>query len=156
MKLSFRIKHHFFSAFREIFVHHHGSLEFRAKVFALLIAANDKPKVENYVLVKELATNIYKEDEDRANLLLLTTKELVSKVKRDNGLDLDLLVTTIQKELKIVPRYVKKIDLQDLQRFLTLSSDEDTLHYQQNILEFLEKLKEETLQNSKLSTKEEK
>ncbi len=156
MKLSFRIKHHFFSAFREIFVHHHGSLEFRAKVFALLIAANDKPKVENYVLVKELATNIYKEDEDRANLLLLTTKELVSKVKRNNGLDLDLLVATIQKELKIVPRYAKKIDLQDLQRFLTLSSDEDTLHYQQNILEFLEKLKEETLQNSKLSTKEEK
>ena len=154
MKLSFRIKHHFFSAFREIFVHHHGSLEFRAKVFALLIAANDKPKVENYVLVKELATNIYKEDEDRANLLLLTTKELVSKVKRDNGLDLDLLVTTIQKELKIVPRYAKKIDLQDLQRFLTLSSDEDTLAYQQNILEFLKKLKEETLQNSKFPTKE--
>ena len=156
MKLSFRIKHHFFSAFREIFVHHHGSLEFRAKVFALLIAANDKPKVENYVLVKELATNIYKEDEDRANLLLLTTKELVTKVKKQNGLDLDLLVATIQKELKIVPRYAKKIDLKDLQNFLALSSDEDTLHYQQNILEFLEKLKEETLQNSKLSTKEEK
>ncbi len=147
MKLSFRIKHHFFSAFREIFVHHHGSLEFRAKVFALLIAANDKPKVENYVLVKELATNIYKEDEDRANLLLLTTKELVSKVKRNNGLDLDLLVTTIQKELKIVPRYAKKIDLQDLQRFLTLSSDEDTLAYQTNIIEFLENLKAETLKN---------
>ncbi len=147
MKLSFRIKHHFFSAFREIFVHHHGSLEFRAKVFALLIAANDKPKVENYVLVKELATNIYKEDEDRANLLLLTTKELVSKVKRNNGLDLDLLVTTIQKELKIVPRYAKKIDLQDLQRFLTLSSDEDTLAYQTNIIKFLENLKAETLQN---------
>jgi len=156
MKLSFRIKHHFFSAFREIFVHHHGSLEFRAKVFALFIAANDKPKVENYVLVKELATNIYKEDEDRANLLLLTTKELVAKVKKQNGLDLDLLVSTIQKELKIVPRYAKKIDLQDLQHFLALSSDEDTLHYQKNILEFLEKLKEETLQNSKSSTKEKK
>ena len=154
MKLSFRIKHHFFSAFREIFVHHHGSLEFRAKIFALLIAANDKPKVENYILVKRLATNIYKDDEDRANLLLLTTKELVAKVKKQNGLDLDLLVNTILKELKIVPRYAKKIDLNDLQKFLQYSSDEDTHTYQQNILEFLGKLQQEALENTKSSTKE--
>ena len=154
MKLSFRIKHHFFSAFREIFVHHHGSLEFRAKLFALLIAANDKPRVENYILVKELATNIYKNDEDRANLLLLTTKELVEKVKKQNGLDLDLLVATIQKELKIVPRYANKIDLGDLQKFLLHSSDEDTHAYQQNILEFLAKLQTEALENTKSSTKE--
>lgn len=156
MKLSFRIKHYFFNAFREIFVHHHGSLEFRAKVFALLIAANDKPKVENYILVKELATNIYEGDEDRANLLLLTTKELVAKVKKQNGLDLDLLVETIVKELKIVPRYAKKIELEDLQKFLQYSSDEDTRIYQENILEFLQKLKEETLQNKISTTKEEK
>ena len=42
MRLAFKIKHHFFSAFREVFVHHHGSLEFRAKIFALVIAANEK------------------------------------------------------------------------------------------------------------------
>jgi hypothetical protein len=149
MKLAFRIKHHFFGAFREFFVHHHGSLEFRAKIFALLIAANKKPKVENFILVKELATKIYKEDEDRANLLLLTTKELVEKVKKQNSLDLDLLVATIQKELKIVPRYAKKIDTQSLRNFLLYSTDEDTLAYQENIIEFLEKLKEETLQNIK-------
>jgi len=149
MKLAFRIKHHFFGAFREFFVHHHGSLEFRAKIFALLIAANEKPKVENFILVKELATKIYEENEDRANLLLLTTKELVEKVKKNNALDLDLLVATIQKELKIVPRYAKKIDTQSLRNFLLYSTDEDTLTYQENIIEFLEKLKEETLQNIK-------
>ncbi|MEN4052230.1 MULTISPECIES: hypothetical protein [Sulfurimonas] len=154
MKLSFRIKHHFFSAFREIFVHHHGSLEFRAKIFALVIAANEKPKVENFILVKELATKIYEGDEDRANLLLLTTKELVEKVKKQNALDLDLLVATIQKELKIVPRYAKKIDIESLKNFLLYSNDEDTLAYQKNILEFLEKLKEETLHSNKSITKE--
>jgi hypothetical protein len=154
MKLSFRIKHYFFSAFREIFVHHHGSLEFRAKIFALIIAANEKPKVENFILVKELATKIYEGDEDRANLLLLTTKELVEKVKKQNALDLDLLVATIQKELKIVPRYAKKIDVESLRNFLAFSNDEDTLAYQENILEFLEKLKEETLQKNSSTQKE--
>jgi len=146
MKLSFRIKHHFFSAFREIFVHHHGSLEFRAKIFALIIAANDKAKIENFILVKEKAVQIYTNDKDRANLLLLTTKELVEKVKKNNGLDLDSLIISIQKELKIVPRYAKKIDIDSLQSFLDLAEDEETLAYQKNIIEFLKNLKEETLE----------
>jgi len=154
MKLAFRIKHYFFNAFREIFVHHHGSLEFRAKIFALLIAANEKPRVENFILVKKLALEIYKNDEDRANLLLLTTKELVEKVKKNNGLDLDRLIATVQKELKIVPRYAKKIDIENLKNFLSLSSDDDTFAYQKNILEFLQKLKNETLQYTKQVTKE--
>jgi len=144
MKLSFRIKHRFFSAFREIFVHHHGSLEFRAKIFALMIAVNEKPKVENFILVKELALQIYTGDKDRANLLLLTTKELVEKVKSKNPLNLDLLVTTIQKELKIVPRYAKKIDIESLKGFFALCDDEDTLAYQKNIVEFLETLQKDT------------
>ena len=148
MNLSFRIKHHFFSAFREIFVHHHGSLEFRAKIFALMIAVNEQPKVENFILVKELALQIYTGDEDRANLLLLTTKELVEKVKSKNSLNLDLLVTTIQKELKIVPRYAIKIDSEPLNGFFDFCNDEDTLAYQKNIVEFLENLQEETLKNN--------
>ena len=152
MKLSFRIKHYFFNAFRELFVHHHGSLAFRAKLFALMIAANEKPKIENFILVKELATKIYKKDKDRANLLLLTTKELVEKVKTKNSLDLDLLIERIQQELKIVPRYAQKIEIEDLEKFLTLANDEDTVAYQNNILEFLKKLKETTLK--KETTKE--
>ena len=146
MNLAFRIKHHFFNAFREIFVHHHGSLEFRAKLFALIIAANERPSVDNFIKVKELALKIYDNDEDRANLLLLTTKELVEKVKKNNNLNLDYLIESIQKELKIVPRYANKINIEDLETFLAFTKDDDTLYYQKNILEFLAKLKEETLQ----------
>jgi len=146
MNLAFRIKHYFFNAFREIFVHHHGSLEFRAKLFALIIAANEKPSINNFIKVKELALKIYNNDEDRANLLLLTTKELVEKVKKNNNLNLDYLIESIQKELKIVPRYAKKINIEDLETFLAFTKDDDTLYYQKNILEFLAKLKEETLQ----------
>jgi len=145
MRLGFRIKHHFFSAFRELFVHHHGSLEFRAKLFALVISANEDAKVENYIVVKDTAMHIYDGDVDRANLLMISTKELVQKVRDDNGLDIDLLVSNIQKELKIIPRYAKKIDIKALKPILLLSHDEDTISYQENILEFLQTLKEETL-----------
>ena len=145
MKLGFRLKHHFFSAFREIFVHHHGSLEFRAKIFALVIAANENAKVESYIIVKDIALNIYDGDTDRANLLMLSTKEMVQKVKDNNGLNLDTLVDHIQKELKIVPRYAKKIDIKALKPILLLAHDPDTISYQENILSFLQNLKDETL-----------
>ncbi|MBC8236968.1 MAG: hypothetical protein H8E76_01945 [Helicobacteraceae bacterium] len=145
MRLSFRLKHHFFSAFRELFVHHHGSLEFRAKVFALIIAANNDSTVESYIKVKEIALKIYENDEERANLLMLTTKEKVNKVRENNGLDIDTLVANIQKDLKIIPRYAKKINLEELKKLIALSFDEDTISYQNNMLEFLETLKNDTL-----------
>ncbi len=149
MRLFFRLKHHFFGAFRELFVHHHGSLEFRAKVFALIIAANEDSTIENYILVKDIASRIYKDDKERANLLMLTTKEKVKKVKDNNGLDIDTLVASIQKNLKVIPRYAKKIEINELQKFLSLTYDEDTLLYQKNILEFLQTLKEDTLKTTK-------
>ena len=149
MRLAFRIKHHFFSAFRELFVHHHGSLEFRSKIFALVIAANNNVKVENYIIIKDIGLNIYNGDIDRANLLMLTTKEMVRKVLDNNGLGLDSLVVSIQKELKIIPRYAQKIDIKALRPLLSLTHNDDIYHYQENILEFLQSLKEETLKMKK-------
>ena len=150
MQLGFKIKHYFFNAFRELFVHHHGSLEFRAKLFALIISANEDVKVENYNIVKNIGMQIYKNDEERANLLILSTKELVQKVKENNGLDIDTLISNIQKELKGVPRYAKKIDIDSLKQLLTLTHDRDTISYQENIIEFLQKLKEDTLHEKKI------
>lgn len=144
-KLGFRLKHKFFNAFREIFVHHYNSLDFRAKILALLITANEHPKVENFILVKQIANEIYDNDEDRANLLMLTTKELVDKILVSHKLSSDKLVESIINNVKLVPRYAKKIDVERLRAFLDLSDDEDTRAYQENILEFLAKLKEETL-----------
>ena len=144
-KIGFRLKHRFFNAFREIFVHHYNSLDFRAKVLALMITANEHPKVENFILVKQIAREIYKKDEDRANLLMLTTKELVDRILTKHTLSSDKLVESIVNNVKLVPRYAKKIDIEALSRFLDLSEDEDTLAYQKNILEFLQNLKNETL-----------
>ena len=144
MRLSFIIKHHFLSAFRELFVHHHSSLEFRAKIFALLISANDDSDVKSYIVVKQIAKKIYNNDENRADLLMITTKELVNKVKDNNGLYIDTLIANIQKELKIVPRYATKIDINLLKPLLDLTYDEDTKIYQERILIFLDGLRKET------------
>ena len=149
MSLFFKIKHHFSNAFREIFVHHHGSLNFRAKVFAVIISADENAKIENYIIIKKIALNLYHNDEERANLLILATKELVQKVQEDNGLYLETLIGHIQKELKVVPRYAKKIDTKRLQPLLSLPLDKDTVLYQEKILIFLEELKNETLKNNK-------
>jgi hypothetical protein len=149
MRLSFKLKHHFFSAFREFFVHHHGSLEFRAKILALLIVSNEEINEESYQVVKNIGMNIYKNDEDRANLLMLSTKELVKKVLDNNDLDIDTLILHIQQELKIVPRYAKKIDIESLKPIIDLTRDRDTISYQENILEFLQTLKEEILHEKK-------
>jgi len=130
--------------FREIFVHHYSSLDFRAKIFALIIAANDKPKLDNFILVKTLATQIYPDDPDRANMLLLSTKELIDKIN-NKKISVDSLIQSITNNVKLVPRYAKKINIEDLTQFLNFAEDEDAYAYQQNILEFLEKLKEETL-----------
>ncbi len=148
MNFAFKLKYRFFNAFRELFVHHHGSLEFRAKVFALIIAANETPSEESYIIVKDMAMDIYNNDENRANLLMLNTKEIVEKVVTDNGLDIDKLVVHIQQELKVVPRYATKIDMKLLKPLILLSKDEDTIHYQERILEFLSNLKNEHIEHN--------
>lgn len=145
MRLSFTLKHHFFSTFREFFVHHHGSLAFRSKVFALVISADDESTLESYMIVKREALKIYSNDESRANLLVTYTMELVNKIHDHNGLSVDSLVDSIVKELKFVPRYAKKIDIESLEPLLELTVDEDVRLYQKNILEFLQNLKDETL-----------
>ena len=149
MRLSFKIKNHFFSAFREFFVHNHNSLEFRAKIFALIISADEEEKEENYAIVKRISMGTYKNDEDRVNLLLLSTKELVRKVKDNNGLDIDTLISNIQEEVRDIPRYAKKIEIENLRLLLDLTHDKDILSYQENILEFLQNLKDETLHTKK-------
>jgi len=151
MHLVFKIKHHFFSAFRELFVHHHGSLEFRAKIFALIIVANENATVDNYLTVKDIGLHIYDGDKNRANLLMLSTKELVQKVQDKNSMDVDSLIYSILNELKIVPRYAKKIDIKALKPLLLYSHDQDTISYQENILEFLQNTKNEILNTKKFT-----
>lgn len=144
MAISYKIKHYFYNAFRELFIYHHSSLEFRAKVFALVIASDDNQENLECALehVAAAGTLIYK-NEDRANSLTLTTKEYCNKVHDVNGLNIDDLIEDIRKELRQIPRYINKIDIEHLRPMIECTQNEETTIYQQRILEFLESLKEE-------------
>jgi hypothetical protein len=80
---------------------------------------------------------------------MLNTKEFVKKIRENNGLLTEKLISNIQAELKVIPRYAKKIDVNELYPLLDLSYDEDTVSYQKNIIEFLENIKEDILQENK-------
>jgi len=139
MKLGIKLKDYFFNAFRELFIYHHNSLEFRAKLYALLISANHEFNECELDIVMKAGMEIYK-DEGRANAMVLATKEFVEKVIENNGLDIDLLVDDIIADVKIYPRYIKKINVKKLVKIIECTKDEETRIYQQRMIEFLEQL----------------
>ena len=143
--MSFKaIKSQFLSIFRQIFVYHHRSLEFRCKLFAAMFVANAEAQACEYEVLKEIAKEIYGEDEYRIEVMIRITKEYVSKVIIYNSLNLDELLLEIDNEMKLHKRFVNKINLDHLQRFMC-ESDENSNLTQKRILEFFEsRIKERT------------
>ena len=143
MALAYKLKHRLTNAFRELFLYHHSSLEFRARLFALIIAANEDASECEYELVKAAGMQIYN-DEDRANALSLTTQEFVGRIySRKDRLDIDTLIQEIVRELKVIPRYAKKIETSQLEPLIDCTLDEDTKAYQRRMITFLDRLKDE-------------
>jgi len=134
-----RVKAWFLSFFREIFVYHNSSLEFRAKLLAVVIGANKNiDECENELLL-EVAKETYPDDIARVDVLVNTTKEFVSKIIENNGLNVNELILRINQDLKEVKRFHEKIDINQLRRFLVCSEeDEETNITQLRIIEFLE------------------
>ncbi len=134
-----RVKAWFLSFFREIFVYHNSSLEFRAKLLAVVIGANkDIDECEKELLL-EVAKETYPDDIARVDVLVNTTKEFVSKIIENNGLNVNELILRINQDLKEIKRFHEKIDTNQLRRFLVCSEeDEETYITQLRIIEFLE------------------
>ncbi len=142
-KLTF--KQVIFSTFRELFIHHHTSLEFRAKLFALIIAAGEKHDDECALdIVKKCGMDIY-DNNERASMLTMTTKEFINNVVEENDYGLDSLIHSIMDDIKAVPRYAQKIDPAHLKELLSCSVDNDSKIYQERVIEFLERLKQDHL-----------
>ena len=110
--MSGKIKLRFLSAFRDFFVYHHKSLEFRAKIF-----------------------EIYENDQTRKDFLIQTVREYVARVKRNDRITLDTLLLSIDKDMKDHKRYAKKIDFSHLRRLM--SGCEEEILVQQRVYEFL-------------------
>lgn len=128
-------KLHFLSIFRELFVPHYRSLEFRAKILAAMLIAKKNLVDNDYEDVAQIAKDIYGDDKKRIHILVQTVKEYVDKATQGGELNLDSLLKDIDYELKNIKRYVKKIDFADLRR-LMINSDEVDAHFQQQVYEF--------------------
>lgn len=128
-------KFKFLSIFREFFIYHHKSLEFRAKVFAAMICAKELPSESDFEDLKEIGKEIYKDDMERILVLIQMVKIYVEKVKQENFLTLDSLLLDIDKMLKENKRFVKKLDFAHLRKFM-LDSDENDALVQQRVYEF--------------------
>ena len=127
----------FLSFFREFFIYHHKSLEFRAKVFASMIASNKKEDLVEYKILAEVAKEIYK-DSRRINVLVQTTKEYVEKIINIKSLNIDSLIKEINKEIQRNPRYITKINIRHLKKFLVQKSHttQETYLLQLRIIEY--------------------
>jgi len=131
------------SFFRELFVYHHSSLEFRAKQLAAMIVADGDVSDCEKELLNKISHEIYPDNKERAGVLIHTTMEYVDKVIELNGLNIDELLIDIDDELKETPRFVKKIDIDMLKRFFQCPHNDETKLTQIRILEFLENEKNE-------------
>ncbi|WP_096022851.1 hypothetical protein [Campylobacter lanienae] len=128
-------KLHFLSIFRELFVPHYRSLEFRAKIFTAMLIAKNSILDSDYQEVEEIAKDIYKDDKKRIHILVQTVKEYVEKATQASKLNLDILLKDIDYELKMIKRYVKKIDFEHLRRLMINSNEMDAI-FQQQVYEF--------------------
>ena len=127
--------------FREFLLYHNSSLEYRAKVFTLVVAANEKITECEDKLLMELACDIYENDEERCEILVETVKEYFEKIITNNGLDFEHLVFQVEKETRDIKRFSEKIDIEALMKFQECEMDEDEKLYQLRVIEFLADLK---------------
>ena len=145
-----RFKHYLRSAFREIIVYHNSSLEFRAKLFAIVAGVDQEISEAEEDIIRSAALKIYSDDENRATTLWLATKEYVEKIHKNNDLGIDELARDIEKSIKRNHRFVHKINTDYLEPIVEAQSDQDTKDYQRHIVDFLNGLKQEYTQTKKL------
>jgi len=139
MKLFTFLKTRFLSFFRDIFVYHTSSLEFRAKILASVIAIKHGINECEEEILEDIAKKTYKDDEARADLLVQVTKEYVNKIIDKNELDINDLIKNIDSTLKNSKRFAYKINIKELKRFLECSKDDEEINIiQQRIIEFLQ------------------
>ena len=140
--MGFNLKQYLYRAFRELLLYHHNSLEFRAKLYAALIAANEEFGECELNIVQEAGMAIY-HDEDRANTLRLTVEEYLDKIIEDNGLAIDELIDHLMVDLKDYPRYADKITINEYLKIRECCDDEESRIYQERIISLYQRLKDE-------------
>jgi len=130
-------------AFRELLIYHNSSLEYRAKLLTLMVAVNHEINPCKEKLLYKTACAIYENDEERAEILVETVLEYFDKIVTNNGLDYEHLVIQVEKETKMVKRFANKINIEQLRAFKRCIKNEEDKIYQDRVLAFLERIKEQ-------------
>jgi len=138
-----RIRRKIKKVFRELLLYHNSSLEYRAKVLTLIVAVNGKITPCEEKLLYEIASDIYNNDEERSEILVEAVKEYFEKIVTNNGLNFEHLVFQVEKETKAVKRFSNKIDIETLRRFQVCIDDEEDRIYQDRVIDYLARLKEQ-------------
>ena len=134
------IKTWLLTSFRELFLYHHKSLEFRAEIFALIIAPSCvNLKEYDFETLKEVAAEVYNNNKHRQDVLLNITKEYISMILRNPSYSYDEAVRDINRKIKLNKTFAAKINMNHINRFLKKDISEDRRLLQQRIAEFLEK-----------------
>lgn len=94
-------------------------------------------------LLYETACDIYENDEERAEILVEAVIEYFDKIVTKNGLDYEHLVFQVEKETRMVGRFADKINIEQLKQFQSCIKDEEDRIYQERVLDFLARLKEQ-------------
>jgi hypothetical protein len=129
--------------FREFLVYHHSSMEYRAKILTLMVSSNGEICECEKQKLKEIAHSIYRDDIERAELLVDTVHEYHTKIITRNGLDFEHLIQLVERETKEVKRFADKIDISLLQELHACIDEEEDRLFQDRIIEFLQTLKDE-------------
>jgi hypothetical protein len=134
----------FIHSFREFFIYHHNSLEFRAKVYTLIIVANENENQDcEFEKIDTIVEEIYPTSLRRQNALILTIKEYLQKVNEPNGLGIDELIYDIEKSIRKNSRFSAKINLNHIKTISECATHRDNILYQKRIEEYLKKVKED-------------
>ncbi|MDR2081558.1 MAG: hypothetical protein LBP54_06705 [Campylobacteraceae bacterium] len=127
------------TVFRELFLYHYKSLEFRAEIFALIIAPACKSVKEcNFEILKKTASEIYKNDLHRQGVFLNIVKEYTAIILRNAPASYDEAVKDINRKVKANKSLAMKINMKHINRFLRDDISEEKQILQQRIAEFLE------------------
>ncbi len=126
-------------------VHHSKSLEFRAELIVLLVMADEKIGECEKKIIKEIAQEIYADEPNRANVLYETIHEFHEKITDHNSLDYSDLINKIRNDIKKTPRFAKKINISQLDRFRECIDNEEDKIFHDRIIEFLSNLRKESM-----------
>jgi len=150
MNLFRLFKRYLYTAFREIFIYHHSSLEFRAKIYAFFIVATGEPCEQYTKLLEEIAEEIYHDTPDRASTLIMTVREYGMGIYAKKVHSTDKLLKEINLSLKAIPRYALKIEISHLRKLQRVTHLRENIIYQDRIIEYFENKRKE-YENSLIS-----